>query len=58
MGLILTLELLNKFKDPALCKTLLQKLDQELDSELRFMEVCGTHTVAIFQSGLRSLFTR
>ena len=22
---------------------------------LRFMEVCGTHTVAIFQSGLRSL---
>jgi len=30
-------------------------LEQELDRPLRFMEVCGTHTVAIFRSGLRSL---
>ncbi len=27
-----------------------------LDGPFSFMEVCGTHTVSIFQSGLRSLF--
>ena len=43
------------FSDPALCRALLKRLARELDGPLRFMEVCGTHTVAIFRSGLRSL---
>lgn len=43
------------FADPALCSGLLERLRAELDAPLRFMEVCGTHTVAIFRSGLRSL---
>jgi hydrogenase expression/formation protein HypD len=43
------------FSDPELCRGLLEKLKRELDGPLRFMEVCGTHTVAIFRSGLRSL---
>ena len=43
------------FSDPELCKGLLDKLHRDLDVPLRFMEVCGTHTVAIFRSGLRSL---
>lgn len=43
------------FSDPELCRGLLDKLREELDGPLRFMEVCGTHTVAIFRSGLRSL---
>lgn len=46
------------FKDPELCKALLQKLYDEIDAPLNFMEVCGTHTVAIFQSGLRSLLPK
>ena len=45
----------DSFKDPELCKGLIERLHTELDSPLRFMEVCGTHTVAIFQSGLRPL---
>jgi len=45
----------DSFRDPALCKGLLARLHEELDRPLRFMEVCGTHTVAIFQSGLRPL---
>ncbi len=49
------LEILERFSDPLLCRELLRKLSNELQGELRFMEVCGTHTVAIFQSGLRSL---
>lgn len=43
------------FKDPDLCKQLLAQLRQECGGPMRFMEVCGTHTVAIFQSGLHSL---
>ncbi len=46
---------LRQFRDPGLCRDLLERLRAELDGELRFMEVCGTHTVAIFHSGLRSL---
>ncbi len=51
----MSLELLKKFRDPELSRKILDKMESELDRELRFMEVCGTHTVAIFQSGLRSL---
>ncbi len=51
----MSFELLDRFHDPKLCRQLLDKLNASLDSEFRFMEVCGTHTVAIFQSGLRSL---
>lgn len=44
------------FRNPDLCKTLLDKIAAILDGrQMRFMEVCGTHTVSIFQSGLRSL---
>lgn len=42
--------------DPDLCRALLARLERALAGRsLRFMEVCGTHTVSIFQSGLRSL---
>nr|WP_284710652.1 hydrogenase formation protein HypD [Desulfovibrio aminophilus] len=50
--------MLEQFHDPALCRDLLDRLRAELSGELRFMEVCGTHTVAIFQSGLRSLLPK
>ena len=47
------------FADPALCRRLLARLEQALagipGGRMRFMEVCGTHTVSIFRSGLRSL---
>lgn len=42
-------------QDPELGKRLLQLIHCELESRFCFMEVCGTHTVAIFQSGLHSL---
>lgn len=50
------------FHDADMCKALLEKLRTSLDvytqkyaKKIRFMEVCGTHTVSIFQSGLRAL---
>jgi hydrogenase expression/formation protein HypD len=51
------LNLFDNFKDPELCKALLGRIHAELDGELRFMEVCGTHTVSIFRSGVRSLLS-
>jgi len=49
------MDFLDRFKDKTTCAKLLAKLEQELRAPFRFMEVCGTHTVAIFRSGLRSL---
>lgn len=43
-----------KFRDPELCRGLVDTLAR-YDTPLTFMEVCGTHTVSIFQSGLRTL---
>ncbi len=34
---------------------ILKELSRLADGHLRFMEVCGTHTVSIFRSGIRSL---
>ncbi|MDR2801088.1 MAG: hydrogenase formation protein HypD [Desulfovibrio sp.] len=44
------------FSDPFLCRGLLEKIRAELDSPLRFMEVCGTHTAAVFRAGLPALW--
>lgn len=46
-------------RDPELCSRLLQSVEKTLDGrQMRFMEVCGTHTCAIFQSGLRSMLPK
>ena len=34
---------------------LLKEIDRLVDRPVRFMEVCGTHTVAIFRAGIRQL---
>jgi hydrogenase expression/formation protein HypD len=49
------LDLYQKLNDPAVCQSLIAAIKGEVDGPFRFMEVCGTHTVAIFQSGLRSM---
>ena len=49
------MDALEGFSDPRLCRVLLDRIRAELGGGLRFMEVCGTHTVSIFRSGVRSL---
>ena len=49
------MDALEGFSDPRLCRALLDRIRAELGGGLRFMEVCGTHTVSIFRSGVRSL---
>ncbi len=51
----MSLKVLEQFKNPELCKEILDCLNNEIENEIRFMEVCGTHTVAIFRSGLHSV---
>ena len=45
----------DEFRSKELTELLLQRLPGNLDRKIRIMEVCGTHTNAIFRHGLRSL---
>lgn len=46
------------FKDPEIAGRLSEQIRRSVSSPLRLMEVCGTHTVAIFRSGIRSLLPK
>ncbi len=46
---------LQTYTDPGLCRELARRIQDRVRGRLRFMEVCGTHTVSIYTSGLRSL---
>jgi hydrogenase expression/formation protein HypD len=46
---------LDEYRDPNLAKKLIANIIAEADQEIRLMEVCGTHTVAIFRSGIKSI---
>jgi hydrogenase expression/formation protein HypD len=48
---------LDEYRDPQLAKSLLSALQRRKlgKDTIRLMEICGTHTVAIFRSGLRQL---
>jgi hydrogenase expression/formation protein HypD len=48
---------LDEYRDPQLAKSLIEGLQRRAFSkrEIRLMEICGTHTVAIFRSGMKQL---
>ena len=50
-------EYLDEYRDPQLAKALIEGLQHRSYSRpvIRLMEICGTHTVAIFRSGLKQL---
>ncbi|MCG8551929.1 MAG: hydrogenase formation protein HypD [Desulfobacterales bacterium] len=43
------------FKDPEISKALVARIREKSTRPLRLMEVCGTHTMAIFRYGIRSV---
>lgn len=45
----------DEFRDTALAKPLLAELEKSCTKPLRVMEVCGSHTMAIFRNGIRSI---
>ena len=44
-----------EFRNPELVKKMLEKIHDNADKEVAIMEVCGTHTMSIFRSGIRDL---
>lgn len=44
-----------KREDPKEAKELLERIKGLVEAPVRFMEVCGTHTVSIFRSGIRAI---
>lgn len=46
---------LSEYRTADLARPLIEELQSFPPRKLRFMEVCGTHTMAIFQHGIRSL---
>ncbi len=46
---------IDEYRDGRLIRPLVTELQQSLTRPVRLMEVCGTHTMAIFRSGIRSI---
>ena len=46
---------IDEYRDTALIKPLVATLAQSVTRPVRLMEVCGTHTMAIFRNGVRSI---
>jgi hydrogenase expression/formation protein HypD len=43
------------YRDPGLAQSLARRIAESATQPMRLMEVCGTHTMAIFRHGIRSL---
>jgi len=54
----MTLKHINEYRDADISKGLLEKIKTISKKNVRLMEVCGTHTVSIFRSGIRSLLPK
>lgn len=46
---------LDEYRQPNIAKKILDKIKAISRREIKLMEVCGTHTVAIFRSGIRNI---
>ena len=46
---------IDEYRDGDIAKALTRKINDISRKPVRFMEICGTHTMAIFRHGIRSL---
>lgn len=51
----MSLKYMEEFRDGELARELVKRIASVSQKELRLMEVCGTHTMAIFRHGIRSV---
>ena len=51
----MALKHIEEYRDSKLSKALVEKIKRTSSRDIRLMEVCGTHTVSIFRSGIRSV---
>ena len=54
----MSLDYTQAFRDGELARDLIETIQRETRGPLRLMEVCGTHTMAIFRHGIRSVLPR
>jgi len=48
----------DEFRDKELCRVFIQKINNLTKSDIYLMEVCGTHTVSIFRSGIKEMLPK
>jgi hydrogenase expression/formation protein HypD len=46
---------MDEYRDPLISRGIVNKIKRQSKKAIRLMEVCGTHTMSIFKSGIRSL---
>ena len=46
---------IKEYRDDSLSRKIIDRIKNTSLSEIKLMEVCGTHTVSIFRSGIRSV---
>lgn len=51
----MSIKYLEEYRDPELARRLIERIQRIGSRPVRLMEVCGTHTVSIFRSGIRSV---
>jgi len=51
----MALKHIEEYRDSKISKNLIEKIKTTSKRNIRLMEVCGTHTVSIFRSGIRSV---
>jgi hydrogenase expression/formation protein HypD len=51
----MALKHIDEYRDAGLARSLVDKIRRASRTPVRLMEVCGTHTVSIFRSGIRSV---
>ena len=49
------LKYMEEYRDADIARSLVEKIKANSKRKIRLMEVCGTHTVSIFRSGIRSV---
>ncbi|UCG06818.1 MAG: hydrogenase formation protein HypD, partial [Desulfobacterales bacterium] len=51
----MSLRHIDEYRDSGISRRLIEKIKNTSKRSIRLMEVCGTHTVSIFRSGIRSV---
>lgn len=54
----MTIKHLEEYRDSAIAEKLIERIKNTIKHDVRLMEVCGTHTVSIFRSGIRSVLPK
>ncbi|MCK5195107.1 MAG: hydrogenase formation protein HypD, partial [Desulfobulbaceae bacterium] len=51
----MTIKHLEEYRDPEISRNIVKRIKAASQKQIRLMEVCGTHTMSIFRSGIRGL---